>query len=67
MNFSIVIEDIDNSFEQSTCIVKLNKDTYQRLFNGESTFELEARINNIELSGNTYLLRDFGKSLRNSN
>ena len=74
----IVVDMPENSFEleilsdgstdiDAVCSLKMDNETYQKLLEGKTTLEIEAGINNIEISGDTNLLRNFGKSLRNSN
>ncbi len=71
LNFSIEIQpnETTNLYTDSDaiCTVKLNNKTYLRLLNGTTTFEQEAAQNNIEVSGDSNLLRYLGKRLRSSN
>ena len=70
----IVTDSPDESFTQlieteiqSECVVNMNHETYQLLLSNLTTFEIEAAKGNLEVSGDTNLLRNFGKLLRNSN
>ncbi len=70
----IVTDAPENSFSQiietdfkSECSVQMTQETYQLFLSNLTTFEIEAAKGNLQVSGDTNLLRDFGKSLRNSN
>lgn len=66
-SFKIAVKSNDPNLVDTECVLKLNFETFNRLLNAETTFEIEARNNNIEILGNIMLLRNFGKSLRYSN
>lgn len=70
----VVTDDPELSFVQnidtklvSECSVKMKAETYQLLILNKTTFEIEAAKGNLEVTGDTKLLREFGKSLRNAN
>ena len=63
-SYHVQLNDSDN---ETSCRVSMNNATYLRFLAGTTTFEIEAGNNNIEVSGDSNLLRNFGKSLRNSN
>ena len=65
-NFEITV-DADESENANSCTVKMDKETFNRLLAGNSTIEIESGNNNIEISGDTILLRKLGKKLRYSN
>ena len=65
-NFEIAV-DADESENANSCTVKMDKETFNRLLAGNSTIEIESGNNNIEISGDTILLRKLGKKLRYSN
>ena len=66
-NFNVNIQVKTETNSSNECTIKMNNRAFKKLMDGETTFEIEAGNDNIEISGNTNLLRHFGKSLRNSN
>lgn len=48
------------------CTIEINEECYLRLFKGESTFENEVELGNLKILGDSKLLREFGKHLRQS-
>lgn len=52
------------SKEAASAKIEIKKDAYMRLFDGVSTFEVEASNGNLKISGDFAIIREFGKSLR---
>lgn len=50
--------------DNADCMVRMTSETFSRLLDGTSTFEREAYEGSLTISGDSHLLRHFGKSLR---
>lgn len=64
------VYDIDSetthspSTKAAHCTITVSNDTFERLFLGHSTFEQEVHNGTLVISGDSNVLRDFGKLLR---
>ena len=58
------IKIVVNDSQQDNFEITVDADEFNRLLAGNSTIEIESGNNNIEISGDTILLRKLGKKLR---
>ncbi|MFN8015038.1 MAG: hypothetical protein U0R17_00315 [Acidimicrobiia bacterium] len=54
------------SEQESQIFLSIDKETYERLLNGDCTFEMAVSEGSIRISGDIEILRTYGKTLRNS-
>jgi hypothetical protein len=53
-----------NSVDSPACTIKMNEVSFNRIFDGYSTFEQEVQNGYLKVEGNHQLLRQFGQLVR---